>query len=321
MRRKIFCGLVCVVLSVTLIGCGGTSETTETPQQITSEDNMDVEDTPVDEKTEETVSEVVQDDSVGAWILRKDVTDKEVLDDVAGAVLFVDNMSLPINVQDMMNYTVKASGVGKDLLSSLVDSYTDSFNYLELDVYDNAGEISMYMPDLILGKEDSDEETTIKQAISDGNWMIGPSKVFYDTLGLTKQQYDSMCNENAGIDGEYLLADKLYEMLGSPNYVGWFLDDKNNTKYGVGYDAKEYVKNMRSPEEVSSESVTSYSTYIGWQFSDYAVVLNMSETSDSRDGVTRGNVHDLTICYIPSSYGTIEDVYGENAIADFLSAK
>ena len=58
--------------------------------------------------------------------------------------------------------------------------------------------------------------------------------------------------------------DKLYYLLGTPNYIGCFCSDDNNTRTGAIYDAEEYVNRMEDPENYGIGSVTAYSTYIGW---------------------------------------------------------
>ena len=78
---------------------------------------------------------------------------------------------------------------------------------------------------------------------------------------------------------------------------------------------------MRNPENYGSDSVTAYSTYIGWQFADYGIVIYVSETSNSRSGTLKANIHDVSISYVPATYGKLEDVFGTNAVSDFIAAK
>ena len=64
-----------------------------------------------------------------------------------------------------------------------------------------------------------------------------------------------------------------------------------------------------------------YSTYIGWQFADYGIVIYVSETSNSSSGTLKANIHDVSISYVPATYGKLEDVFGTNAVSDFIAAK
>ncbi|MFR5029592.1 MAG: hypothetical protein ACLTDF_13215, partial [Coprococcus sp.] len=191
-----------------LVGCGkdtvGSGDTQSTKEQSTVQETESSDENATEEKN------IVSDDSTGAWVLRKEVTDKAVLDEPSGAALFPDKLTLPINIDSLMDYQVLAGGVDQGTLSSIVDSYTDSFTSLDFMILDKTGTIYSYMPDLLLGKEDDSNETNIKQAISDGNWMLGPSAMYYDTLGLTEDEYNNMCNDNPDEDGKYLLMDKLY---------------------------------------------------------------------------------------------------------------
>ena len=97
------------------------------------------------------------------------------------------------------------------------------------------------------------------------------------------------------------------------------VDDSEKDKNGN--DAEEYVNRMEDPENYGIGSVTAYSTYIGWQFEDYGIVIIVSETSDSGAGSLRVNIQDVTISYVPITYGTLEDVFGSNAVSDFIAAK
>ena len=115
--------------------------------------------------------------------------------------------------------------------------------------------------------------------------------------------------------------DKLYYLLGTPNYIGCFCSDDNNTRTGAIYDAEEYVNRMEDPENYGIGSVTAYSTYIGWQFEDYGIVIIVSETSDSGAGSLRVIIQDVTISYVPITYGTLDDVFGSHAVSDFIAAK
>ncbi|MFQ9802936.1 MAG: hypothetical protein ACLRXD_02490 [Coprococcus sp.] len=324
MRKKLVYGAMCIALSAMLVGCGkdtgDNGDVQSTKEQSTKEQSTVQE----SESSEETTSDggsVVSDDSMGAWVLRNEITDKAVLDEPSGAALFPDKLTLPINIDSLMDYQVLAAGVDQGTLSSIVDSYTDSFTSLDFMILDKTGTVYAYMPDLILGKEDDSQETNIKQAISDGNWMLGPTAMYYDALGLTEDEYDNMCNENPDEDGKYLLMDKLYDMLGTPNYIGWFCDADNQTRPGETNDAKEFIDNMRNPENYGSDSVTAYSTYIGWQFADYGIVIYVSETSNSSSGTLKANIHDVSISYVPATYGKLEDVFGTNAVSDFIAAK
>ena len=190
MRKKLVCGAMCVALSAMLVGCGkdtvGSGDTQSTKEQSTVQETESSDENATEEKN------IVSDDSTGAWVLRKEVTDKAVLDEPSGAALFPDKLTLPINIDSLMDYQVLAGGVDQGTLSSIVDSYTDSFTSLDFMILDKTGTIYSYMPDLLLGKEDDSNETNIKQAISDGNWMLGPSAMYYDTLGLTEDEYKIM---------------------------------------------------------------------------------------------------------------------------------
>lgn len=323
MKKGFLCGAMGITMAAMLAGCGGGSDadknTGDSGKTGYSQEAADVNDDS-DKDANDTGS--VADDSMGAGVLRHDITDKDVLDAPTGATLFADKLTLPIKIDDLMDYPLTGVGIeGINTLSSLIDTYTESSNNFSFIVYDKTGENRLYLPDLVLGDEDSENELTIKQAVTDGNWMMGPSKVYYDTLGLTEEEYNTLCNDNPDSDGEYLLLDKLYEEFGTPNYIGWFCDQDNATMYGGNYDAKEFIDKMRHPENYGSDKVTAYEYCVGWQFADYAVALDLCETSDAYSGNTKGSISNINISYIPASYGTIEDVCGLNAVKEFMAAR
>lgn len=316
MRKKLLFGAVCVCVLASLMGCGDKKETTDengTTETVTVSDEV----VATQDATE--VSKDSVDDSVGAWILRKEVSDVDVLEDAQGAMLFADKLSLPISMDILQDYPMDSVGINQNKLSDIANENKDSFTSLVFTVYDKTGNKFSYLPDVILGNDKT--ETTVAQAISDGNWRMETYYFDYETLGLTEEEYNDMCNSNPDVQGMYLLLDRLYEMLGTPNFVGWDYGMDNSTKDDSGYDAAKYVETMRYPEKVSDECVTVYSTIVGWQFSDYAIVVDISEISDSRSGVSIGEVSDVIFNYIPSSYGTIEDVYGTNAIKDYIAER
>lgn len=134
MRKKLVYGAMCIALSAMLVGCGkdtgDNGDVQSTKEQSTKEQSTVQE----SESSEETTSDggsVVSDDSMGAWVLRNEVTDKAVLDEPSGAALFPDKLTLPINIDSLMDYQVLAAGVDQGTLSSIVDSYTDSFTSLD----------------------------------------------------------------------------------------------------------------------------------------------------------------------------------------------
>ena len=256
-----------------------------------------------------------------AWILRKSVTDNEKYKPSLEINLFADELSLPIDINELMEYQVSSAAIKQDYLYAVADNYTKSFSSKEFIVCDKTGEKYSYMPNIVLGEDGCSRKTTVKQAILDGDWMLGPSDMDYSTLGFTEDEYKSICDANPDTDGRYLLMDKLYDLLGTPNYIGWFCSDDNNTRTGAIYDAEEYVNRMEDPENYGIGSVTAYSTYIGWQFEDYGIVIIVSETSDSGAGSLRVNIQDVTISYVPITYGTLEAVFGSNAVSDFIAAK
>ena len=142
MRKKLVYGAMCIALSAMLVGCGkdtgDNGDVQSTKEQSTKEQSTVQE----SESSEETTSDggsVVSDDSMGAWVLRNEVTDKAVLDEPSGAALFPDKLTLPINIDSLMDYQVLAAGVDQGTLSSIVDSYTDSFTSLDFMILDKTG--------------------------------------------------------------------------------------------------------------------------------------------------------------------------------------
>ena len=137
MRKKLVCGAMCVALSAMLVGCGkdtvGSGDTQSTKEQSTVQETESSDENATEEKN------IVSDDSTGAWVLRKEVTDKAVLDEPSGAALFPDKLTLPINIDSLMDYQVLAGGVDQGTLSSIVDSYTDSFTSLDFMILDKTG--------------------------------------------------------------------------------------------------------------------------------------------------------------------------------------
>lgn len=316
MHKKILYGIISVAALSMITGCGSKASdganNVNTTEVINTQDSQD---------TNSESEDSYMDSEKSAWVLRKEFTDKQILDELSGVAMFADNLTLPIDINTLMDYPAEAVGIEQGKLSSIVDSYTDTFTFEEFTIYDKTGSTYSYLPDLVLGKEDSEEKITVKQAITDGNWKLGPSMVTYETVGLTEDEYNSICNENPDKDGLYIIADKIYDRLGTPNYIGWYCDSENSTQYGKGYDAKAYLNMMRDPGKYGSDGVTSYETIVGWQFDSYGIALDISETSDNYGGDVKSSVYSVVISYIPATYGTIEDECGTNAIADFLAAK
>ena len=73
--------------------------------------------------------------------------------------------------------------------------------------------------------------------------------------------------------------DKLYYLLGTPNYIGCFCSDDNNTRTGAIYDAEEYVNRMEDPENYGIGSVTAYSSIFSWNLLLYAHFFYKSDFS------------------------------------------
>lgn len=182
MKKGILCGVMGITMVAMLAGCGGGSDADKnTGDSGNAEYSQDASDgNSVNDSSNNDANDMgsVADDSKGAGVLRYDMTDKDVLDAPTGATLFVDKLTLPIKIDDLMDYPLEGVGIeGKNTLSSLIDTYTESSNNFSFIVYDKTGEDMLYLPDLVLGDEDSENELTIKQAVTDGNWMMGPSRV------------------------------------------------------------------------------------------------------------------------------------------------
>lgn len=270
------------------------------------------------------VDEENDDENTGGipWILDKDVTDRVVLDLPEGVRMFTGQLAMPLNLYDLMDCQVQIAGRdGKKTFSSMVDCYTDSFETMDMTVYDESGTLSRYIPDITLGTMDSGIETTISQALRDVNWIMPLSILSFSDLGFTEIEYNKMCNENSNADVNYILMDKMYDMLGCPNFVGWACGFDNETKYGSLYNAERYIDTMRNPAKYSSDNTTVYSTYVGWQFEDCGIMVRLLEISSQDEQSLCVSVGNISVSYVPSTYGSLEDVYGTNAVSDFLKTK
>ena len=78
---------------------------------------------------------------------------------------------------------------------------------------------------------------------------------------------------------------------------------------------------MRNPAKYSSDNTTVYSTYVGWQFEDCGIMVRLLEISSQDEQSLCVSVGNISVSYVPSTYGSLEDVYGTNAVSDFLKTK
>jgi hypothetical protein len=325
MRRKVMYGVICVSMAAMLFGCGSSAtdnsvNDTDTKQESSGEAAVG--------DSSDDASSVQVDDSTGSWLLRNELTDKEVLDDVSGAKLFVDNLTLPISIDDLLSYNVKSAGGDMTTLSSEINGNTESFESKSYSVYDSTETDLRYLPDIVLGKEDSGTETTVKDAVEQGVWMLDSSYTYYKDFGLTEEEYNSLCEANypeSGSSSKYVFLDTLYEMLGSPNFVGWYYSTDNETRWAddagnYNYDASEYIDRLRNPNAEDSDYDSFVNQFVvGWQFADYGIAIDFAEIV--KEDKATANTDMIGITYIPSTYGTISDVYGANAVKDFIAAK
>jgi hypothetical protein len=148
MRRKVMYGVVCVSMAAMLFGCGSSATDNSVNDTDTKQESSG--DAAVDDSSDD-ASSVQVDDSTGSWLLRNELTDKEVLDDVSGAKLFVDNLTLPISIDDLLSYNVKSAGGDMTTLSSEINGNTESFESKSYSVYDSTETDLRYLPDIVLG--------------------------------------------------------------------------------------------------------------------------------------------------------------------------
>ena len=141
MKKGFLCGAMGITMVAMLAGCGGGSDadknTGDSRKTGYSQNATDVDTVNDDSGKTANATGSVADDSKGAGVLRHDITDKDVLDAPTGATLFADKLTLPIKIDDLMDYPLAEVGIeGINTLSSLIDTYTESSNNFSFIVYD-----------------------------------------------------------------------------------------------------------------------------------------------------------------------------------------
>ena len=141
MKKSFLCGAMGITMAAMLAGCGGGSDADKNTENSRktgySQDATDVDTVNDDSGKTANATGSVADDSMGAGVLRHDMTDKDVLDAPTGATLFADKLTLPIKIDDLMDYPLDGVGIeGINTLSSLIDTYTESSNNFSFIVYE-----------------------------------------------------------------------------------------------------------------------------------------------------------------------------------------
>ena len=98
-----------------------------------------------------------------------------------------------------------------------------------------------------------------------------------------------------------------------PNYICFFNGDDTTVS--------DFLEKLKHPE-TNDNNVNVASYCIGWKFKDYSVSAYVFECS----GVKKESneyydyVSEFSVRYMPNTYETLEECYGENMMADFIKA-
>lgn len=319
MKRKLLCTLLCITLTLGLAGCSNSGKTA-TPKDSAKETVSSGKDQAEESESEETESK--DDDRNLSLILNMETSSDDVLPDSGNAQLFSDRQTLPIDLNNLMNYQVSSGekseegGFLTEPFSQKIaeDTESDSRESIEpLYTEDTTSTTNGTQVHSLYYNKEGETERTLKEALDQGLWYIEEKYPDYDTFGLTDEEGLKKKNALNLEKKQDVCIRELYDEFGAPNYI-WFFKGDDTT-------VSDCLEKLKHPE-TNDNNVNVASYCIGWKFKDYSVSAYVFECS----GVKKESneyydyVSEFSVRYMPNTYETLEECYGENMMADFIKA-
>lgn len=318
MKKKLLCTMLCITLTLSLAACGN-SEKTATPKDSSKESVSTAKDSSKNSESEETESN--NDDRNISFLLNLEASSDAILPDPENAQLFEDRQTLPIDLNNFMNYKVRSdetSDQGESQLETLAEKLAnstepDKLHGTELLFSETTTSTSDKAIHTLSYDNKDDVKRSLKETLDQGLWYIEDLYPNYSTFGLTEEEGFAIKRDHDFKNNEDVYIRELYDEFGAPNYLWFFKGDDT--------DVSDYLEAISHPE-VNNNNVNVAAYCVGWKFKDYSVSAYVMESS----GIVKetkeyyDHVSNLSLRYMPNTYETLEECYGENMIDDFVKA-
>lgn len=321
------------MICATLVTACGTTDNTD--QNKGNTDTLQSESTENDDTSDgDTVS--IDEMAAKSFTLNLEFADEDTLPTPENTQLFSNNLSLPINFNDLLSYKVKSHDDNSTpvSLAEYMQMYNESaynkigYIYPE-DVSTIASDQYSSTAYLTLGENtsssiDRNKYPTLQSFVDSDLWYI-EERLEAEMFGMTDEELTKAAVDYDKYDGydtvharePQLLLDKLVEKLGKPNYFNTGLSNNIDT---------DYVKmHFLTPEDNDSYGVGVNLCYVGWIYSDFSVMVSYGETTQTTSEGEFMNHMDLDdidygVYYYPYKY---TDVYSQriNMRSDFENAR